>query len=110
MLGALQPVIHYGMHFVLPLWIAYRYYRPRWGRAYLILLLTMLIDLDHLLASPIFQPDRCSLCAHPLHSPYLMLLYVGLIFPKRTRLIGLGLSLHIITDFTDCLMSGTLCY
>ena len=29
---------------------------------------TMLVDLDHLLATPLYNPDRCSLGFHPLHT------------------------------------------
>ena len=28
----------------------------------------MLVDLDHLLATPIFKENRCSINFHPLHS------------------------------------------
>ena len=28
----------------------------------------MLVDLDHLLADPIYDPERCSIGFHPLHS------------------------------------------
>ena len=28
---------------------------------------TMLVDLDHLFADPIYDPDRCSIGFHPLH-------------------------------------------
>ena len=35
----------------------------------------MLIDLDHLLATPIFDPARCSIGFHPLHSYYAIGVY-----------------------------------
>lgn len=68
------------------------------------MLLGMLIDLDHLLANPIFDSNRCSINFHPLHSYYALVLYVLLLFPKKTRLIGLGLVIHIIADQSDCLL------
>ena len=62
----------------------------------------MLIDLDHLLANPIFDPNRCSINFHPLHSYYAMVVYLLLLVPKSTRLVGLGLVIHIIADTADC--------
>lgn len=62
----------------------------------------MLIDLDHLLATPVFDANRCSLNFHILHSTYAILVYVGLAILKPTRLIGLGLLIHIIADAVDC--------
>lgn len=61
--------LHYFLHLGLPLLIAWVFFRKNWKQAYLILLATMLVDLDHLLAEPIFQADRCSIGFHPLHSP-----------------------------------------
>ncbi len=66
----------------------------------------MLIDLDHLLATPIFSPNRCSITFHPLHSYYAIAVYVLLLIPKKTRIIGLGLVIHIIADTVDCLLMG----
>lgn len=62
----------------------------------------MLIDLDHLLASPIFEPDRCSINFHPLHSYYAIAIYTLLLVPKKTRILGIGLKIHIIADSIDC--------
>ena len=68
---------------------------------------TMIIDLDHLLANPIYQPDRCSINFHPLHSYYAITLYIGMIFLKRPiNIIGIGLFLHMATDYLDCLMQN----
>ena len=97
-----QPLAHYGCHFLLPLLIALVWYQSKWKFAYLIMILGMLIDLDHLLAEPIFDPNRCSIHFHPLHTYYAMALYVLLLIPKQTRLIGLGLVIHIFADFVDC--------
>lgn len=66
------------------------------------MVLGMLIDLDHLLASPIFSANRCSINFHPLHSYYAIAVYVALLIPKKTRLVGLGLVIHILADTTDC--------
>ena len=98
----LQSIIHYGIHFGLPLVVAIVFYKSYWLKAYGIMILGMLIDLDHLLANPIFDPNRCSINFHQLHSYYAIVFYLLLLLPKKTRLIGLGLSIHIIADAADC--------
>lgn len=70
----------------------------------------MLVDLDHLLASPIFEANRCSINFHPLHSYYAIVVYVVLLFLKRPfRLIGIGLLMHMCTDLIDCVFSFHAC-
>jgi hypothetical protein len=100
----LQPLVHYGLHFGLPLVIALIFFKSHWLKAYGIMILGMLIDLDHLLANPIFDSNRCSINFHPLHSYYAIALYVLMLLPKKTRLIGIGLVVHIIADTADCLL------
>lgn len=97
-----RPIIHYGIHFGLPLLIALLFYKNNWKKAFGIMLLGMLIDLDHLLATPVFSPNRCSINFHPLHTYYAIGVYILLSLPKKTRLIGLGLVIHILADTTDC--------
>ncbi|HCI75541.1 MULTISPECIES: DUF6122 family protein [unclassified Psychrobacter] len=104
----MQTLIHYFFHFGMPLIVAYVFFRNDYKRVYLILLATMLVDLDHLLATPIFSPNRCSINFHPLHSYYEMIVYVAmLVLPKPYRVIGLGLLLHMLTDLNDCVMTYT---
>ena len=98
----LQSSIHYVLHFGLPLVVAIVFYKTYWLKAYGIMILGMLIDLDHLLANPIFDPNRCSINFHPLHSYYAIVVYITLLIPKKLRLIGLGLVIHIIADTADC--------
>jgi len=64
----------------------------------------MLVDLDHLLADPVYDPGRCSLGFHPLHSIWAIGVYVLLIFPKKTRVISIGLLVHMMLDGIDCAM------
>lgn len=74
------------------------------------MLATMLIDLDHLLANPIFQANRCSIGFHPLHTYFAAMIYVVLLFfPKTYKMIGLGLLFHLLTDLIDCLMMYSAC-
>ena len=70
----------------------------------LILLSGMLIDLDHLLAEPLFDPMRCSLGFHPLHSYLAISGYAVLLLFRKTRILGLALLIHILADATDCLL------
>ena len=103
-----QTLIHYFFHFGMPLIVAYVFFRNDYKKVYLILLATMLVDLDHLLATPIFSPNRCSINFHPLHSYYAMAVYVAmLVLPKPYRVIGLGLLLHMLTDLNNCVMTYT---
>ncbi|WP_425077046.1 DUF6122 family protein [Psychroserpens sp. S379A] len=100
----LQSLIHYSIHFILPLLIALLYFKNQWKFATIVMLSTMLIDLDHLLATPIFDANRCSINFHPLHSYYAIGIYVLLACIKKTRLLGIGLLIHILADTADCLM------
>jgi len=66
---------------------------------------TMLIDIDHLLANPIYDPERCSIGFHPLHELWFIALYVALCFlPKlpKVRIVGVGLVIHVALDALDC--------
>lgn len=106
----MQTFIHYFLHFGLPVLIAFFFFRKDWKKVTVILLATMLVDLDHLLASPIFDPNRCSFGFHVLHSYYAIVFYIVLLFFKRPyNIIGLGLLLHMLTDFIDCLFMYNAC-
>ena len=96
-------ILHYSLHFFLPLIIAILFFKKEWKKVYVIMLLTMIVDLDHLLANPIYQADRCSINFHPLHSYYAIGLYfIMSFFRKPYNVIGIGLVLHMIADYTDC--------
>lgn len=99
----LQPFVHYGIHFLVPFLIAVLFFKNSWLKAYLIMLAAMLIDLDHLIASPIFDPNRCSINFHPLHSYIAIVIYFALSICRKTRVLGVGLCIHIIADWCDCL-------
>ncbi len=98
----LQPLVHYSLHFLAPGLIAYVCCREHWKHAWLLMVATMLVDLDHLLATPVFDPDRCSIGYHPLHSAYAIGVYVLGLFFRPTRIIATGLIFHMLTDFQDC--------
>ncbi|WP_097045859.1 DUF6122 family protein [Flagellimonas pacifica] len=100
----LRFIIHYGIHFLVPILIGFIFFKDNRIKVTLVLLAGMLIDIDHLLAEPIFDPNRCSINFHPLHSYWAILLYCTLPFFKKTRIIGLALIIHIIADLSDCLL------
>lgn len=98
----LQPIIHYSLHFLFPGLVAWFFFRENWKKAWCIMLATMLVDADHLLTDPIFMADRCSIGFHPLHGYVAISGYFVLLFFKRTRIVAVGLLLHMMTDFVDC--------
>ncbi len=99
----LRQTIHYGLHFLFPALVARIFFKDNWKQTYLIFLATMLVDLDHLLADPLFDPQRCSIGFHPLHSYYAIAVYALTLPFKKLRRVSLGLLMHMATDFQDCL-------
>jgi len=99
----LQFSVHYFLHLIFPVVIAWFFYKEQWVKAYFILLFTMVVDLDHLFANPIFDPDRCSIGFHFLHSYVAIGFYILGLFFKKTRIIAIGLLLHMATDYIDCI-------
>ena len=100
----LRFLLHYGIHFLVPIAIGLFFFKGKQGWVILILLAGICIDLDHLLAEPIFDPNRCSIGFHPLHSYWAITLYIGLLFFRKTRIFGLALMIHIIADAVDCFL------
>lgn len=99
----LRASIHLLLHALVPALVAWFFWRDRFPRAWALLLLGWAIDLDHLLADPVYAPDRCSLGFHPLHTLPAIAVYGALVVPQRTRLLGIGLLIHIALDAIDCL-------
>ena len=98
------PLLHLVLHGVIPGTTARLAYREIWLNACLIMLLTMLVDLDHLLASPVYDPGRCGINFHPFHSYPAVGAYFLLLLMPTLRIIGVGLLLHMGLDFIDCLV------
>lgn len=98
-----RAVLHLLLHGLVPGAVAWLFFRARWRTAWLVMLATMLVDLDHLLAQPIFDPNRCSIGFHPLHTTPAIVIYALLAIVKPTRLIGVGLLIHMALDAVDCL-------
>ncbi len=106
----MQVAVHYFLHFGLPVLIAWLFFKSEWKWVSLLLLSTMLVDLDHVFANPMFQANRCSINFHPLHHYVAMGGYVLLLFFKRPfRVLGIGLLLHMATDLLDCVLTYSRC-
>jgi hypothetical protein len=95
-------MLHISLHLILPLVVVGLFFKKEWKIAYFIMLSTMLVDLDHLLANPIYDPNRCSIGFHPLHQPWFIAFYFILSFYPKTRFIGIGLVIHMVLDAIDC--------
>jgi len=111
-------LLHIALHFIVPLAIAFLVWRKKWWNSWLWMLSSMVIDVDHLLADPIYDATRCSIGFHPLHSPPAMVFYAAALLATvywpasatrpsvlwfgRFRLFLIGVSLHLILDALDC--------
>jgi len=114
-------MFHIALHFLVPAVIALLIYSKQMKKAFWVLILTMLVDLDHLLATPIYDPNRCSINFHPLHT-YPMIGIYCVVFVSMLVLkwqlrekhkhkqknylvvewLSLGLIIHMVLDWTDC--------
>ena len=103
----IKNIIHYSSHFILPFLISYLFFKEDWILLGIIMVATILIDLDHLLAKPIFDPNRCSIGFHPLHTKWALMIYLlMLLMPSNIwRAIALGCILHLIVDMFDCFLA-----
>ncbi len=99
-----RELIHYGIHFLLPIAVGILAFPQYRWKAVLILLAGILLDVDHLLADPVFDPNRCSIGFHPLHSYWAIGIYMILLFPRKTRIWGLAFMIHMLADSVDCLL------
>ncbi len=102
----IRPILHIVLHFVLPAAAARIFWPRQWRRAFVIMAATILVDLDHLWAHPMYDPNRCSIGFHPLHSDIAIAGYFLLSLFPVTRLVGVGLLLHMGLDASDCIAMG----
>jgi hypothetical protein len=99
-------MFHLALHFVTPAILTGLFFRKNWKLAYLLMIAAMLVDVDHLIANPIYDPNRCSIGFHPLHEIWFIVVYVMLCFVPKTRLVGIGLSVHMALDAIDCQLTN----
>ena len=67
------------------------------------MVLTMVVDLDHWLVDPVYDPQRCGIGFHPLHSYPAMVVYLSMTAIPKVRIVAIGLLIHMILDGIDCL-------
>jgi len=103
-----QTLVHYSFHFIIPGLLAWIFFEESWKLAWMIMIATMLVDVDHLLARPIFDSKRCSIGFHVLHSYPAIAGYVLLLFVPNfyVQVIAVGLVFHMYTDWQDCLWTS----
>ncbi|MCZ6819988.1 MAG: DUF6122 family protein [Calditrichaeota bacterium] len=94
------------LHFIVPVLVAGLFFRRDWKTVYWVMISTMLVDIDHLVANPVYDPGRCSIGYHPLHGFLPILLYVSLCFVPRSRCVGIGLVIHMALDLLDCQLTN----
>jgi hypothetical protein len=97
-------ILHVALHLLVPAAVTALFYRAAWLKSYLLMLAGLAIDVDHLWASPIYDPARCSIGFHPLHTAIPILFYVLALVHPKTRLLGLGLCIHILLDALECVL------
>jgi hypothetical protein len=90
----------------VPVLIAVMFFRPAWKASFLIMIAAMVVDLDHLWASPVYDAMRCSIGFHPLHGLLPILFYGVLCFVPKLRVLGIGLVIHMSLDSLDCMMTN----
>ena len=103
----LRTFVHYSLHFLAPGIIAWMFFQAQWDIVWIILLATMIVDIDHVFAKPIFDPNRCSIGFHPFHTYPAIGVYFLLLFVPNfyVQVIAVGLLFHMFTDWQDCMWS-----
>jgi hypothetical protein len=103
-------IIHYAFHLLVPFAFGKLFWKENWWKAGIIMVGTMVIDLDHLLAAPVFDPDRCGIGFHPLHTLWAGAAYGGVMTVRswKVRAVAAGCLWHLCTDAVDCLLGGLL--
>ena len=98
----IRSYLHLGLHIVVPAAIAALFFREKFLRAWVAMTATMLVDVDHLLADPVYDPARCSIGFHPLHQYPAIAAYGLLLIWPKLRLPAIGFLTHMFLDGVDC--------
>ena len=97
-----RPVVHLLLHLLVPAAVAGVFFRQYFYRAWFTMVATMIVDVDHLLADPVYDPGRCSIGYHPLHQFPAIAAYAAMSVWPKLRLLGIGLMIHMALDGVDC--------
>lgn len=100
--------MHMALHVIVPVVVAWLFFRSNFKQATWLMLAGILIDVDHLFADPIMDPDRCSVGFHFLHSYWIAGIYMLMALIPKTRLLGIGLVIHVVLDALDCMRNNNL--
>ena len=95
--------LHLAFHIALPGVISRFAFKKDWWKAWLIMVMTMVVDMDHILANPVYDPNRCSIGFHPLHSYAALGAYVLMMLVPKLRWVAAGLLIHMGIDMGDCI-------
>ena len=98
----LRPIVHLLLHFLVPAAVAGVFFRQIFFRAWITMTVTMIVDIDHMLADPLYDPGRCSIGYHPLHQFPAIAGYAAITLWPKLRLLGIGLIIHMVLDGVDC--------
>ena len=98
-----RSIIHLVLHILVPGLVARYAYTGNWKRSWFIMVAVMVVDFDHFLSNPVYDPDRCGIGFHILHSYPAIGVYIALALIGGTRLIGIGLLIHMALDGIDCI-------
>ncbi len=98
-----RPIVHIILHFLVPGVVSRWLFNDRWKFAWLVMVLTMIVDLDHFFANPIYDPNRCGIGFHPLHSYMAIGVYLAMTAIPKVRFVGMGLVIHMVLDGLDCI-------
>lgn len=106
----LQLFLHYSGHFLFPFLIAWAFVKSEWLRFAGVMIAANLIDIDHLWAVPIYDPERCSIGFHTFHGWEAGLVYLALLLIPRwwARAFGAGALWHLMVDAGDCMAMNAL--
>jgi hypothetical protein len=98
----IRPAVHLLLHLLIPAAVAGVFFRKNFLGAWITMVATMLVDLDHLFADPVYDPGRCSIGFHPLHQYPAIAAYAVIAAWPKLRLLGIGLLIHMMLDGVDC--------
>lgn len=96
-------MLHILLHVMVPAGVAYLFYRNNWLKAWAMLAAGIILDIDHLFAVPMYDPDRCSIGFHFLHTYPAIAVYVILLFIPQVRTFAWGFLIHMALDYIACL-------
>ncbi len=101
---AIIHILSYGTIWLIALY----FLKPKWRSKesliiFVSIFLASVIDIDHVLATPIYDPLRCSIGFHPLHSYWILPLYLAGTLFQKTRWFCLGVITHLTVDAIACI-------